>query len=413
MAKAKNKKKETNKDLLVLGAGASIPFGFPSGYQLVWDIVECLEIGTSRYAKTEAQIIKEWKDWTEGRLGSGNIFDHFNWKKPESGTSPNYFIGPSSQIILQLHQFMGPEHGVNIQTNHGQSTINHLLLSFAQKLKYSGCQSIDFFLEKRTDQEKMIGKRIIAALLILKENPKSMHNRELGGDWYGYLFNKLAGGHKAEDFNKNNLQIVTFNYDRSLEYYLLESFIKTFGEGENDSKIIEIAILKIKGLGIHHVHGRLGELLTSKGNKDFKDYSPDLSKIETGAKNIKIVSDTEGVDPPIKKITSTCSRVHFLGFGFDRRNIDKLDFFLRAEGESNPDKNVKESDRRISFFGTSYGITLPEVQSICQYIQKLYGRDAASLFNVDKIHSLPNNQDGSRLNRTVLEYLKNVPHLFY
>jgi len=46
--------------------------------------------------------------------------------------------------------------------------------------------------------------------------------------WYEYLFNQLTT--RFDDFEKNKLSILTFNYDRSLEFYLFTCMRATMSE---------------------------------------------------------------------------------------------------------------------------------------------------------------------------------------
>ena len=45
--------------------------------------------------------------------------------------------------------------------------------------------------------------------------------------WYVYLFNQL--GARKDDFNKNRISIITYNYDRSLEYFLFVALKFSYG----------------------------------------------------------------------------------------------------------------------------------------------------------------------------------------
>lgn len=150
----------TQKVTLVLGAGASNPYGFPLG------------------EKIKDEVIKQ-------------------------ATSPDsYRIGDTSLPSL-LKPF-------------GFS--NNDVQEFALQLKNSAQPSIDAFLFERVEFIE-IGKLAIAANLIQHEHIYGLIGE--GADntkkWYDYLLNNFMG--TREEFKSNNLSIITFNYDRSFEYF--------------------------------------------------------------------------------------------------------------------------------------------------------------------------------------------------
>ena len=139
--------------VLVLGAGASYPYGFPTAKEL--RILIC-----------------------------------------EAFTNPNT---PASRLLGEA-------------SGHSPDGF----FRFREAFLKSGQPSVDAFLEWRPDF-LAIGKLAIAYCLLPFEDESKLFtppgNR--GGDWYQYLSVKLNAS--FEDFGSNKLSIITFNYDRSLE----------------------------------------------------------------------------------------------------------------------------------------------------------------------------------------------------
>ena len=54
--------------------------------------------------------------------------------------------------------------------------------------------------------------------------------------WYQYLFNQLLDNGDAMGFSKSQLNVVTFNYDRSLEAYLHEALMARFKMTDVDDR---------------------------------------------------------------------------------------------------------------------------------------------------------------------------------
>jgi hypothetical protein len=86
------------------------------------------------------------------------------------------------------------------------------LKDFAAKLRDSGRDSVDAFLEHNPNFLD-VGKPSIAATLIPHEDPDAIQD----GDWYRNLFNAMNA--PFAEFENNKLAVITYNYDRSLEFY--------------------------------------------------------------------------------------------------------------------------------------------------------------------------------------------------
>jgi len=116
--------------------------------------------------------------------------------------------------------------------------------------------SIDLFLTIHREHSE-IGKKAI--YLNILESEIESKDRERVKDWYTTLFGQMISGithpDKIEQFNDNNITIITFNYDRSLENYLYDAFMNY-----NNSKAEADKISILKKLEIHHVYGKLADL---------------------------------------------------------------------------------------------------------------------------------------------------------
>lgn len=164
------------KTVLVLGAGASKPYGFPLGYELTWEIKKVLLNGTNPRVTNAIRKACDEKD----------VWD------------------------------------------------------FCHVFSHSGQRSIDNFLahSKNPDHWK-IGKLLIAAIIKHYESETILFDRSKDDDdhWYEYLWERLSrqvGIVPWEDFHKNQLSVITFNYDRSLETYLTTVMGNTYGKSKEE-----------------------------------------------------------------------------------------------------------------------------------------------------------------------------------
>lgn len=334
---------------MILGAGASMPYGFPSGYDLIWDIIECIEFGIKCRSQTREEVIeRECNNRIEDLKKSGRNY---------------YFIKSSRSIVSYIISLVAKKTKRPCGSIEEQAPISTEIENFSRALKYSGCHSIDFFLEKRGEQEAFIGKLMIAALLTLNEQEERFFTYELGSEWYGWLYNKLLNGNKLEQFGADGLHIITFNYDRSFEHFLFKALSTTYPDRSPQDIWERIDTLKIK-----HVYGSLGEIRNHKDN--YKSYEVGLSEelLDKSAKSIYTISESM-VSPEIKGITESHHHFVFIGFGYNKRNIERLGIFDGRVGH-----------KEIVVSGSTYGLSVAEVDALRSYFCK-----QSSFVNVERL----------------------------
>jgi hypothetical protein len=262
--------------VLVLGAGASAPFGFPTGRKLL--------------------------------LNACNELDR-----------------DTSFLTLEL-------------TRRGISRVESL--HFRNDLETSMQPSIDAFVEGRPEY-LLHGKVTIASLLIPCENIEIIIRRGKEISWYEYLFSQI--GPTLNDFHKSKISFVTFNYDRSLEYFLYHVFQSSFGIDNTQASQL------INSKQIVHVYGMLGNphFLSSHG----RDYDPEASEeaVSISIEGITILSEKS---PPsatfatANALIKSADIVCFLGFGYHPINMSRLGIDILDSGPK--------------LLGTAYGLLAHE-----------------------------------------------------
>jgi len=258
----------TQKTVLILGAGASCGYGFPSGGELVEKIISNLTFKHNTLSQSE--------------------------NKP-------------FQQLLQ-------------KKTHGD--INE----FREALQKSGKSSIDAFLEHRREYLE-IGKLAIAQALIPFENTNKLF--ELPTTLYRHLYNDMNAN--FEEFTGNKLSVITFNYDRSFEHFMFTALCHTYGCSAIDAakKMKSLRIIHVHGnLGFlpwqdaaenekREYHGMIRD---------------DPDDLEIASRNIKVIYDdifeldefTSASDE-----LSMAERIVFLGFGYDDINLRRLNIDYR------------------------------------------------------------------------------------
>jgi hypothetical protein len=191
---------------------------------------------------------------------------------------------------------------------------------FREAFLRAGQPSVDAFLERRPNFLG-VGKLAIAFCLMPFENEENLYHPDpgRGGDWYEYLSEKLNSS--FEEFGENKLSIITFNYDRSVEHYLLNSLIHLHGKTHDECAE---ALAKIP---IIHVYGQLGK--TRYPTRGSQQYRPDQQNHfrygETAADGIKLYHEEAGAaSTRARELLGSGKRICFLGFSYNPFNVDRL-----------------------------------------------------------------------------------------
>ncbi|NUM73776.1 SIR2 family protein [candidate division KSB1 bacterium] len=265
--------------VFILGAGASVPFGFPSGRKLLEDICQDIDNVDSKF-----------------------------------------------KFLLR---------GAGFQ--------ELLITRFREELYLSKMPSVDLFLEKRPEYVE-IGKAAISCALIPYEKPDALSRRANAQSWYEYLFSKLETN--PAKFHENRLSVITFNYDRSLEYFLFSALKYSYGLNDTD------AAQTVFSIPIYHVYGQLGEF-PFRGLKNERHYDSQVEpeNVRLCAACIKVISEDKGDSSEFSKyheLILKAKRVCFLGFGFHKVNVERLMSKVRQE--------LTNNSQWKTFYGSAYDI---------------------------------------------------------
>jgi hypothetical protein len=212
------------------------------------------------------------------------------------------------------------------------------LSEFLENFRGSQQQSIDAFLEYRPEFLEL-GRTLIALALAPCEQPSSILAPEAKlNPWYHLLFKAMATKSLGE-FEGNKLRIVTFNYDRSLEFALYNHIKYTWNA--SDQRIAEL----LKAIPIVHIYGQLAPL-PWQGGARVRSYAPDTDprKIEIARDQIQLVAERSGDIASqrfaeAQRHVAEAERLYFLGFSYDSQNVEHLNIGgfpdnKRAEGSA-------------------------------------------------------------------------------
>jgi hypothetical protein len=251
--------------VFILGAGASMPYGFPSGYKLVTEILTILNDTLTR------------------------------------------------QMLYDLD--------VTLRENGNTLGGKQAIINFLQSLSKAVPDSIDDFIEHR--QEFLnIGKAMIARTLIPYEREDVLLNRNQNTNWYKMIFEVIR-----KDVNKlENKQIsfITFNYDRSLEHYLFTQLKEFTGLDDIDS--IE-AMNKIPILHVYGKIGNLPWQKDNMDTVRYYESGFGMKEMISAINQLSVIHEEKNVIENFNKakdLMDQGERIIFLGYGFHETNNQRL-----------------------------------------------------------------------------------------
>jgi hypothetical protein len=280
--------------VLILGAGASMEYGFPSGQDLFIKI---------RHALKESR---------ESKLRSALI---------------NLGFRPSE--IRKFHSY----------------------------LVYVDPSSFDDFLEIRPDFLQ-IAKLSIAAFLGALESDENIFDPDppkiRPARWYQHLMNAM---YKADlkEFENNKLSMITFNYDRSLEHYLF-STLKARTE-RSDLECRE-ALRKMPIIHVHGSLGALPWQGENRSRVFAPAALPDQIRLASEQiKFMSEEGEDAPIFQKAFKLLAQGEKIYFLGFGYHDTNLEHLKIKELSSSKNMVGTSVGLSKARMGSLHKEWGIT--------------------------------------------------------
>ena len=269
-----------------------------------------------------------------------------------AGANVPYRFSSGKQLLTKARSLE------NIRTfmgNAGQQIIQADADALGHALKTTMLPSIDLLLEHRQDLWP-VGKRLIAALLYQEEGNAVPPESD---DWMSLVFSRMVEDAKSvEEFGKNPVTFITFNYDRYLEYRIISALVTHFNIEPYK------AWCALKNVHFLHVHGSLGNLPEQLPPTSALGSSVPFAAVDTlgiytlgyalalAENTIKIVHDAQSTSSEfanVHKIFMSHDQILFIGFGFGKKNMERL--------------AVQNIPRSAKVFCTALGMTSSEISS--------------------------------------------------
>lgn len=309
--------------IIVLGAGGSIPYGYPSGVEILDEMClgninldDMCQLDENRQ-KHELHESKFSDILKKNGVSLSEVGDFLNKLRYAYPPTIDYF----------LNQYKGADSYVKF----GKLRIANIILKCERKHKNA-----------------LLLPRELAAGHFLNDFKEIIRIRE-NQKWYGLFFNDFLRGSNIDDLFNNKINIINFNYDRSFECFVYNHLRNTYKA--SDFKIYQF----FKHIDYKHVYGVVApiymydgcprydfDLINADEGKLYFVFNPDKkSPLSYGMINDEtfrsisknILETIEIIDKDrIGKISiiqdniiKLAEKLCFLGFSYDSTNMELLD----------------------------------------------------------------------------------------
>ncbi len=273
----------TKPTVLILGAGASAPYGFPSG-QTLKDLVCHGHDSTIQETGIDLKEYDRFKS-ALGRSGCSSV-DTFLESRPE---------------YVDL----------------GKTAIANVLLPMEQTSK------------------------LFDEWASIRLQPDASKRHQGNWSWYDFLLGVLCDGVPFDEIGNNRLSVITFNYDRSFEHFLFTALQNRYGKPDNECAKV------LGRIPVVHVYGSLGRLEWQEGANETNTVPYNsrgkTQYTQVAAKNITILHEGTEKTPEFttaRQLLDSAAQVFFLGFGYHPVNLQRLGIHVNGNPLPNETKGT-------------------------------------------------------------------------
>jgi hypothetical protein len=277
-----------------------------------------------------------------------------------------------------------------LANGHGlRPAIEFLINDFVSNLKKDRALTIDRFLAKSDDDYRKIGKVGIVKTILNCESDTEVFGKT--EKWYKILYKILNSGYPdLSTFGSNKISIITFNYDRSLEHFLFEQLCGDYGNRKDE------ILLQLQQIPIIHINGRVNMLPWEDRDAGLPYGAGFSPKIFDVAEGLLLPICNDVITEQVRGVLKNAYCIYFLGFGYDRINLQKLDLDI-----------IKKCEH---VFGTSFKLPIAQQDTVNNIIgNRIIRYSSLSVFNF-MMHSFnPNNPRNSidKIGSELIEDMQN------
>ena len=332
------------KTVFILGAGASWHYNYPTGEELVKEIVKktnfiisCFERDSKRGWSNVSSVLDSVYEVAKGEKSKGNI-DIINFLKN--------FVGRIERVDPPVIDYF-------LEWNEDLQEIGKLIIAWVildREEEYHRHQKYN-----NVNRQRLADKAPF-----VKDSGKQVNYQYFKDNWYKFLLYKIITECKdSSRLQKNNVDFITFNYDVSLETFLYQGlrdiqFLKKNDEDVND-------FLQDR---FTHMYGKVREnpfvedipiIESMPSHVEVKSLDNILPIAYKASKNIRTIGDQKDDEDAIKRseeLLNHAEDIYILGYGFDRKNSERLgvEEFLSVHGLDEIVRNTKQAVKKNIYF---------------------------------------------------------------
>jgi len=337
-----------NRTVFILGAGASWHYGYPTGEDLVTEVIQKAD-----YAAEGFDIL---------------------------GSHVGVIAQPPSRLIVDN---LPNWNDLNVQAPETRKVADKCR-DISKRLKQVRPPVIDYFLGHNPEIQD-IGKLLIAwvildreakdngngnenRLLSLKNSPYEQERQKVLGldkrkfrdNWYRFIVNKIVSDCvKPEQIHDNQVKFVTFNYDNSVEHHLttsLQAYDPFRAEAHNflTGRVLHVyGHVSEKQVGFYNsmpLSPKLDGIAEGRGDEHIRasalgQFNAAVSRAYTASKGIRVIDpedkgENENILNDAKSAIQNAICVYILGYGFDENNSRRLNLHEYLQSGGPPYKAV-------------------------------------------------------------------------
>lgn len=315
-----------NKNIFVIGAGASGEANLPTGNELKNKIVDLLDIGFnfSTQIRGDRLIVDALRE-----------LDH----------DINLYLDEARHIRDALPQAISIDNFIDSQRGN-------------EELAICGKLAIVRSILEAEEQSSMFYKAFIPG-----EPNNNFDFKAIEDTWYNSFFQILTENCVKGDLEERfkSVVLIVFNYDRCIEFFLYEALQNYYRiDGKEAAELIS-------NLTIYHPYGSVGSLPWQQADEiigfGVKPVGLLLKELA-----VKIKTFTEGTDPSsseiiaIRQHMANAQKLVFLGFAFHKLNMELI----------SPDVEVTNKSPQV--YATAYGVSKSDQNIIKNQIKGMYRR---------------------------------------
>lgn len=238
-----------------------------------------------------------------------------------AGASEPYGFPPGKALRKQILDNLQDSESISSRQLYSCGFNKNEVQDFHYSLARCRQETIDEFLNDRTALRR-IGGFAIAQALIFCEGERNVHpanDWEPQKDWYTHLFDALD---LKEPTPSPVTGIITFNYDRSLEYYF-DVTMKVSYQGETYKN----ATSKFETIPLVHVHGVLGTL-----SERAYEQKVNTQLLQDIGESLKITRDSDLDNSELyaqaREVLNKAKTVMFIGVGYHQESLQRLEVLV-------------------------------------------------------------------------------------